>query len=137
MKLTTSLYAAIRLKITFPAPFTASFQKFPIQYSLITNFRRCKTARLNTSNTHNSTDATTNCDTVHCSTSVSTARSILRDTCILYCTDTSNNGTTKLVPVDAMKAYGSGGILPHVLNPDIRWKEAFRLTPRPLYSDIH
>lgn len=41
VKLTTSLHAAIRLTITFPAQSTASSHTFPIQYSLITNFRRC------------------------------------------------------------------------------------------------
>jgi hypothetical protein len=76
---------------------------------------------------------TTNCDTVRSSTSVSTARTILRDTGILYCTDTANSGISKVVPVDAMKAYGSGGIPPHVLNPGIRRRQVFRLTPRPLY----
>jgi hypothetical protein len=78
-----------------------------------------------------------NCDTVHSSTSLSTARTILRDTAILYCTDIANTGTSKVVPVDAMKAYGTGGIPPHVLNPGIRWRQVFRLTPRPLYHGFH
>jgi hypothetical protein len=80
---------------------------------------------------------TKNCDTVQSSISVSTARTILRDAGILYCIDTANSGTNKVVPVDAMMAYGSGGILSHVINPGIRWRQMFRLTPRPLYPGIH
>lgn len=46
---------------------------------------------------------------------------------------TPNSGTGKVVPVDAMKMYGRGGIVPLIFKLGIRGRPVVRLTSRPLH----